>query len=68
MRSWRGRRREAKPFTAILNPDAFLEPGDMPRRIAEYCQATGQRAPSGPADVSRRFWRAWPCGIAKCWK
>ena len=28
----------AKPFVAILDPDAFLEPGDMPRRIA-YSEA-----------------------------
>src|SRR4051812_12552728 len=35
----------ARPFAAILDPDAFQEPGDMPRRISEYCKSTGQRAP-----------------------
>jgi rhamnulokinase len=43
----------AKPFLAILDPDAFLEPGDMPRRIAEFCRSTGQTAPSGPGETSR---------------
>jgi len=43
----------AKPFTSILDPDAFLEPGDMPRRIAEFCKSTGQRAPASSAEVSR---------------
>ena len=43
----------AKPFAAILDPDAFLEPGDMPKRIAEYCKSTGQQSPEGPAEISR---------------
>src|SRR5262245_5613784 len=43
----------AKPFAAILDPDAFLEPGDMPRRIAEYCKSTGQRPPASSAEISR---------------
>lgn len=44
---------EARPFAAILDPDAFLEPGDMPRRIAEYCRSTGQGAPSGHGEMAR---------------
>ena len=43
----------AKPFVAILDPDAFLEPGDMPGRIAEYCKSTGQRPPASSAEISR---------------
>src|SRR5260370_2482223 len=43
----------AKPFVAILDPDAFLEPGDMPQRIADYCKATGQHAPASSAEISR---------------
>jgi rhamnulokinase len=44
---------EAKPFTAIIQPDAFLEPGNMPERIAAYCAKTGQKAPAQPAEMSR---------------
>jgi rhamnulokinase len=43
----------AKPFSAILNPDAFLEPGGMPRKIAEHCRASGQAPPETPADFTR---------------
>lgn len=43
----------AKPFTAILNPDAFLEPGGMPRQIAEHCKASGQPAPATPGEFTR---------------
>ena len=44
---------QAAPFTAILNPDAFLEPGDMPRKIAAHCRATGQIPPSTPGEFAR---------------
>ncbi|GAA3802268.1 rhamnulokinase family protein [Sphaerisporangium flaviroseum] len=45
----------ARPFGALIDPDhpSFLPPGDMPGRIAAYCERTGQRAPSGPAEVVR---------------
>src|SRR5207244_8981394 len=35
----------APPFTAVLDPDAFLEPGNMPKRISEYCRRTGPQCP-----------------------
>lgn len=45
----------ATPFSALIDPDypAFLGPGDMPARIAAYCQMTGQRPPEGIAAVTR---------------
>lgn len=33
---------KAAPFQALLHPDAFLDPGHMPERIAAYCDKTGQ--------------------------
>src|ERR1700730_14555797 len=42
-----------QPLSAVLHPGAFLEPGDMPRRISEYCKSTGQRAPASSAEISR---------------
>jgi rhamnulokinase len=44
---------EASPFSAVLDPDAFLEPGDMPAKIAAYCQSTGQKPPDGVGAVTR---------------
>ena len=44
---------EAAPFSAVIDPDAFLEPGRMPERIAEYCKSTGQAPPDQPAGMVR---------------
>ncbi len=43
------------PFTCLVNPDeySFLAPGDMPRRITDYCRATGQTPPRDQAEVVR---------------
>jgi rhamnulokinase len=45
----------ATPFGALLDPDSpeFLAPGDMPRRIHQYCVATGQTPPSGQGETVR---------------
>ncbi len=43
----------AEPFQAVLHPDAFLEPGRMPERIAAYCRSTGQQPPEQPAGMAR---------------
>jgi rhamnulokinase len=43
----------APPLAAVVDPDAFLEPGHMPERIAAYCEETGQPAPSGKATLCR---------------
>ena len=45
----------AKPFTALIDPDddAFLPPGDMPARIADYCKHTGQIPPSDVGAILR---------------
>jgi len=44
---------EARPFTAAINPNAFLEPGDMPRKIARHCTANGQPAPESHGEFAR---------------
>ena len=44
---------EAKPFRAIIHPDAFLEPGEMPAKIAAHCRATGQQPPGTHAEFAR---------------
>ncbi len=43
----------APAFAAVIHPDAFLEPGHMPQRIAEYCRRTGQTPPSSPGSTVR---------------
>jgi rhamnulokinase len=43
----------ARPFVAALDPDAFLEPDDMPRKITEYCRNTGQHVPATHGEFVR---------------
>ncbi|WP_314174267.1 rhamnulokinase [Streptomyces winkii] len=40
---------------SVVNPDHrdFVEPGDMPARIREYCTRTGQPVPDGVAETVR---------------
>jgi rhamnulokinase len=38
---------------AIIDPDAFLEPGGMPEQIAEYCRRTEQPIPDQPGAMCR---------------
>lgn len=44
---------EARPHTAAIHPDVFLEPGEMPRKIAEYCRSTNQQPPATHAEYAR---------------
>jgi rhamnulokinase len=44
---------EARPFAAVINPDAFLEPGDLPRKIAAHCRITGQEPPATHGEYAR---------------
>ena len=44
---------EAQPRRARIDPDAFLEPGDMPRKIAGHCRARGQTPPQTPGEFTR---------------
>ena len=44
---------EARPFTAAINPYVFLEPGEMPRKIAGHCAETGQPAPQSHGEFAR---------------
>ena len=43
----------AEPFSAIIDPDAFLEPGDMPQKIAAQCRRSGQQQPGNPGGFAR---------------
>lgn len=45
----------AKPFGCFIDVDSpeFSKPGDLPKRIREYCQRTGQSIPASPGEVVR---------------
>jgi rhamnulokinase len=44
---------EARPFAAILDPDAFLEPGGMPVKISAHCGANGCGVPATHGEFAR---------------
>ncbi|MCC7175318.1 MAG: rhamnulokinase [Bryobacterales bacterium] len=44
---------EAAPFKAVIQPDAFLHPGRLPSRIAEWCRTAGQTPPETPGEFAR---------------
>jgi rhamnulokinase len=45
----------SKPLASIIDPDhkPFLSPGDMPRKIEEFCKQTGQRSPNTRGEYVR---------------
>jgi rhamnulokinase len=45
----------SEPFKFLINPDdsSFLNPGDMPKAVADYCKKTGQQQPSAHAETIR---------------
>lgn len=45
----------AEPFASLIDPDypAFQTPGNMPRRIREFCEKTGQKVPQTKGEVVR---------------
>ena len=47
--------RQAKPFAYYIDPgdDVFLAPGNMAKRIQDYCVATGQGCPETHAEILR---------------
>jgi len=44
---------EARPNSGVIDPDAFLEPGDMPSKIAANCDANGQGVPQTHGEFAR---------------
>jgi rhamnulokinase len=48
----------APPFAAVIDPDAFLEPGSMPAKIAAHCRGRGQRPPESVASISRTIFES----------
>jgi len=48
----------APAFSAVIDPDVFLEPGEMPAKIAAHCKNNGQAPPSTPAEFARTIFES----------
>ncbi len=44
---------DAGPATCTIDPDDFLQPGNMPARIVEWCKSRGLRAPETKGEMCR---------------
>jgi rhamnulokinase len=44
---------ESGPAKALIDPDDFLQPGDMPARIAQWLRARGLPEPKGKGETCR---------------
>ena len=47
--------RKAKPFACLIDVDHqdFYHPGEMPKRVVEYCKRTNQYVPQSRAEIVR---------------
>ncbi|MFA7673682.1 MAG: rhamnulokinase family protein [Clostridia bacterium] len=47
--------RSAKPFACLIDVDSqdFYHPGDMPGRVQDYCEKTGQYVPKTKGEIVR---------------
>ncbi len=45
----------SKPFNCLIDPDypLFAVPGNLPKRIAEYCKETNQHVPENEGEIMR---------------
>jgi rhamnulokinase len=44
---------EAGPSARLIDPDDFLQPGDMPTRIADWCRSHGVQPPATKGETCR---------------
>ncbi|MBQ8683293.1 MAG: rhamnulokinase [Clostridia bacterium] len=46
---------EVEPFKCFINPDddSFVSPGNLPRRVQEFCERTGQYVPQTRGEIMR---------------
>lgn len=52
--------RQSEPFKCFVNPDAadFVAPGNMPKRVTEFCKRTGQFVPESMGEILRCIYQS----------
>jgi rhamnulokinase len=63
-----GLAQSAEPLRSFVEPNdpAFVEPGDMPARIVDYCRRTGQPQPSDDGAIVRCILESLALKHAQC--
>jgi rhamnulokinase len=58
---------QAPPLRSLVDPDdpLFVEQGDMPARVREFCAATGQEEPLEPGTLVRCIFESLALGHAR---
>ena len=52
--------KQAEPFKCFVDPDAkdFVAPGNMPKRVQEFCKRTGQYVPQNMGEILRCIYQS----------
>ena len=52
--------KEAEPYKCFVDPDAkdFVAPGNMPKRVQEFCKRTGQYVPQNMGEILRCIYQS----------
>ena len=52
--------KEAEPYKCFVDPDAkdFAAPGNMPKRVQEFCKRTGQYVPQNMGEILRCIYQS----------
>ena len=60
----------AKPFAIIIDPDyqEFASPGDMPRKISDYCVMTKQPVPQNKGEFIRAAYEGMILRYREVWQ
>ncbi|MGB0373130.1 MAG: rhamnulokinase [Opitutales bacterium] len=65
-----GLAQEAEPFRSLINPDdeSFATPGEMPRKIQDYCWNTRQHIPETKGQIIRCIYESLALRYSSVWK
>jgi rhamnulokinase len=61
---------EAEPFRSFINPDdpRFIEAGNMPKKIQDFCHETGQPIPETKGEIIRCIYESLALRYSQVWQ
>ncbi|MFQ3224151.1 MAG: rhamnulokinase [Lentimonas sp.] len=60
---------EAEPFRSLINPDdpRFIEAGEIPKKIQQFCHETGQPIPETKGEIIRCIYESLALRYSQVW-